>query len=81
MQTLKPDIVAVELCKSRISILQLDEETLLKEAQTMDFQKAHLAVKQVIHHLLQLSAIGIRTLVDCIASKVVYSLPATLITG
>ena len=48
IQTLKPDIVAVELCRGRVNILQLDEETLLKEAKSIDFEKFQLAVKQVV---------------------------------
>jgi hypothetical protein len=36
----------VELCKSRINILELDEEMLLEEAKNINVQKIRLAIKQ-----------------------------------
>jgi len=36
----QPDIVMVELCKARTNILHLDEETILEEAQNLDFEKS-----------------------------------------
>ena len=43
----QPDIVMVELCSSRINILQLDEETLLEEAKNINMEKIRLSIKQV----------------------------------
>ena len=37
----------VELCNSRINILQLDEATLLEEAQNINMEKIRLSIKQV----------------------------------
>lgn len=34
-----PDIVMVELCKSRTAVLQLDEETILNESKSLDFSR------------------------------------------
>ena len=35
ISSIVPDIVLVELCKGRVNILQLDEETLLHEAKNI----------------------------------------------
>ena len=43
----QPDVVMVELCSSRINILQLDEETLLEEAKNINMEKIRLSIKQV----------------------------------
>ena len=43
----QPDVVMVELCNSRINILQLDEATLLEEAQNINMEKIRLSIKQV----------------------------------
>jgi len=40
IQGVQPDIVMVELCKARTNILHLDEETILEEAQNLDFEKS-----------------------------------------
>lgn len=54
----QPDIVMVELCKSRVNILELNEEMLLEEAKNINLQKVRLAIKQsgvlqgVMHVLL-----------------------------
>jgi len=40
IQSVQPDIVMVELCKARTNILHLDEETILEEAQNLDFEKS-----------------------------------------
>jgi len=40
IQSVQPDIVMVELCKARTNILHLDEETILEEAQNLDFDKS-----------------------------------------
>jgi pheromone shutdown protein TraB len=42
----KPHIVTVELCKSRINILQLDEQTILEEASNIDLAKIRATVQQ-----------------------------------
>ncbi|KAL7643047.1 UNVERIFIED_CONTAM: hypothetical protein RMT77_006336 [Armadillidium vulgare] len=41
-----PDIVMVELCKSRTAVLQLDEETILNESKSLDFNKMCVIVRQ-----------------------------------
>jgi len=38
----------VELCKSRINILSLDEETLLHEAKNINLDKIRTAIRQVL---------------------------------
>uniref|UniRef100_A0A914UXI3 TraB domain-containing protein n=1 Tax=Plectus sambesii TaxID=2011161 RepID=A0A914UXI3_9BILA len=54
----QPDLVMVELCPSRISILSMDEETLLAEAQNLNREKILMTIKQsglvqgVMHVLL-----------------------------
>jgi len=40
IQGVQPDIVMVELCKARTNILHLDEETILEEAQNLNFEKS-----------------------------------------
>lgn len=56
----QPDVVMVELCSSRINILQLDEATLLEEAKNINMEKIRLSIKQSgvvqgVMHLLFLS--------------------------
>ncbi|XP_071961496.1 traB domain-containing protein-like [Antedon mediterranea] len=55
IQAVQPDIVMVELCKSRLSIMQLDEETLLEEAKNINMEKLRLSIKQsgVVSGLMQ----------------------------
>ncbi|CAF0727149.1 unnamed protein product [Adineta steineri] len=60
IQMTQPDIVMVELCQSRVNILSLDEQTLMKEASEMNMQKMRTIIKAngVIHgiiHVLLLS--------------------------
>ncbi|XP_076448471.1 traB domain-containing protein-like isoform X2 [Babylonia areolata] len=60
VQAVQPDVVMLELCKSRINILELDEEMLLEEAKNINLEKFRLAIKQSgvvqgIMHLLLLS--------------------------
>ncbi|VDO34874.1 unnamed protein product [Haemonchus placei] len=56
--TTQPDLVMVELCPSRISILSMDEQTLLKEASDLNTQKILTTIKQsgivqgILHVLL-----------------------------
>ncbi|XP_072257704.1 traB domain-containing protein [Pyxicephalus adspersus] len=47
IQEVQPDVVVVELCQYRVSMLKMDEETLLKEAKEINFEKLHQAIKQV----------------------------------
>ncbi len=42
----------VELCRSRVSIIQYDEETLLREAKDISFSKLKMAVKEVLRYCL-----------------------------
>ncbi|ESO99290.1 hypothetical protein LOTGIDRAFT_113686, partial [Lottia gigantea] len=56
----QPDVVMLELCKSRMNILELDENTLLEEAKNINMDKIRLAIKQSgvvqgVMHLLLLS--------------------------
>lgn len=46
IHAVQPDVVVLELCKSRLSILSLDEETLLKEAQNLNIAKLRQSVQQ-----------------------------------
>ncbi|XP_068719096.1 traB domain-containing protein-like isoform X2 [Montipora capricornis] len=46
IQAVQPDVVLVELCKSRVDILKYDEDFLLREAKNIDLQKLKLAIKQ-----------------------------------
>ncbi|XP_033646610.1 traB domain-containing protein-like isoform X1 [Asterias rubens] len=46
IQAVQPDVVMVELCKGRLSILQLDEETLLEEAKDLNIEKLRISIKQ-----------------------------------
>lgn len=39
IQAVKPEVVVVELCAERIHVLELDEETILKEAKNLDYSK------------------------------------------
>ncbi|PAV63843.1 hypothetical protein WR25_03251 [Diploscapter pachys] len=53
-----PDLVMVELCSARISILSMNEETLLKEASSLNYEKVAATIKQsgavqgILHVLL-----------------------------
>lgn len=47
IQQVQPDAVMVELCASRISILSMDEETLLREARLLTFDKMLTIVRHV----------------------------------
>ncbi|KHN83978.1 TraB domain-containing protein [Toxocara canis] len=50
----QPDMVMVELCPSRISILSMDEQTLLHEAKNLNMEKIISTIKQVQFLLLTL---------------------------
>ena len=50
MQTIRevqPDVVVVELCQYRVSMLKMDERTLLREAREVSLEKLQQAVRQV----------------------------------
>ena len=36
---MRPNIVVIELCKDRLHVLQLDEETILKEVKNLNYSK------------------------------------------
>ncbi|MFH4974128.1 hypothetical protein AB6A40_000837 [Gnathostoma spinigerum] len=42
----QPDIVMVELCPARISMLSMDEESLLRDAKSLDFERIMSIIKQ-----------------------------------
>lgn len=46
IQMVQPHVVMVELCTSRINILQLDEKTLLEEAKNINMEKISNTIKQ-----------------------------------
>ncbi|XP_054751859.2 traB domain-containing protein-like [Lytechinus pictus] len=46
IQAVQPDIVLLELCRGRLSILELDEETLLEEAKNFNLTKLRQSIKQ-----------------------------------
>ncbi|XP_011495625.1 PREDICTED: traB domain-containing protein-like [Ceratosolen solmsi marchali] len=46
IQAVQPHIVMVELCRDRIHILELDEDALLKEAKSLDFNKIMYTLKE-----------------------------------
>ncbi|XP_021916832.1 traB domain-containing protein isoform X2 [Zootermopsis nevadensis] len=54
IQAVQPHIVLVELCKSRVNILQLDEKTILEEAKNINFEKLRSTIRQngVVHGLM-----------------------------
>lgn len=45
--SVQPDVVAVELCESRMLILSMDEEKALEESRNMDFKKILHYMKDV----------------------------------
>lgn len=45
IRKVQPDIVVLELCKSRLPILSLDEKTLLEESSNLSFDKVHQNIK------------------------------------
>lgn len=47
IQAVQPDVVVVELCQYRVSMLRMDENTLLKEAKDINLEKVQQAIKQV----------------------------------
>lgn len=47
IRAVQPDVVVVELCQYRVSMLKMDENTLLKEAKDINMEKVRQAIKQV----------------------------------
>lgn len=47
IRAVQPDVVVVELCQYRMSMLRMDENTLLKEAKDINLEKVQQAIKQV----------------------------------
>ena len=47
IRAVQPDVVVVELCQYRVSMLKMDEVTLLKEAKDINLEKVQQAIKQV----------------------------------
>ncbi|ELW49017.1 TraB domain-containing protein [Tupaia chinensis] len=46
IRELQPDVVVVELCQYRVSMLKMDERTLLREAKEISLEKLQQAVRQ-----------------------------------
>nr|CAG4652050.1 EOG090X0AQH [Triops cancriformis] len=46
IRLVQPNVIVVELCKSRMNMLHLDEETILREAKDLNIQKIRLTIKQ-----------------------------------
>lgn len=51
IRAVQPDVVVVELCQYRVSMLKMDEKTLLKEAKDINLEKVQQAIKQVSQRL------------------------------
>lgn len=47
IREVQPDVVVVELCQYRVSMLKMDESTLLQEAKEISLEKLQQAVRQV----------------------------------
>lgn len=47
IRAVQPDVVVVELCQYRVSMLRMDENTLLREAKDINLEKVQQAIKQV----------------------------------
>uniref|UniRef100_A0A671MV44 TraB domain-containing protein-like n=1 Tax=Sinocyclocheilus anshuiensis TaxID=1608454 RepID=A0A671MV44_9TELE len=56
IRAVQPDVVVVELCQYRVSMLKMDEKTLLKEAKDINLEKVQQAIKQngVMSGLMQI---------------------------
>uniref|UniRef100_A0A0N4U5F5 TraB domain-containing protein n=1 Tax=Dracunculus medinensis TaxID=318479 RepID=A0A0N4U5F5_DRAME len=59
--SVQPDVVAVELCESRMLILSMDEEKALEESRNMDFKKILHYMKDVgtIQGIIQVAMISL----------------------
>ena len=51
MRKVRPDVVVLELCKSRTNILQMDEETILSESASLGYQKVDFEKFTKMHFL------------------------------
>lgn len=47
IQKVKPNRVVLELCQARSGILNLDEETIIRDAKDMNFSKLRKLIKEV----------------------------------
>lgn len=47
IREVQPDVVVVELCQYRVSMLKMDERTLLREAKEISLEKLQQAIRQV----------------------------------
>ncbi|KAB0397158.1 hypothetical protein E2I00_004709 [Balaenoptera physalus] len=47
IREVQPDVVVVELCQYRVSMLKMDERTLLREAKEISLEKLQQAVRQL----------------------------------
>ncbi|KAL0968480.1 hypothetical protein UPYG_G00267400 [Umbra pygmaea] len=56
IRAVQPDVVVVELCQYRVSMLKMDEKTLLKEAKEINLEKVQQAIRQngVMSGLMQI---------------------------
>ncbi|XP_016067184.1 PREDICTED: traB domain-containing protein isoform X1 [Miniopterus natalensis] len=56
IRAVQPDVVVVELCQYRVSMLKMDERTLLREAKEISLEKLQQAVRQngVMSGLMQM---------------------------
>nr|KAF6267621.1 TraB domain containing [Myotis myotis] len=56
IRAVQPDVVVVELCQYRVSMLKMDERTLLREAREISLEKLQQAVRQngVMSGLMQM---------------------------
>ncbi|XP_023381218.1 traB domain-containing protein isoform X1 [Pteropus vampyrus] len=56
IRAVQPDVVVVELCQYRVSMLKMDERTLLREAREVSLEKLQQAVRQngVMSGLMQM---------------------------
>ncbi|XP_077025344.1 traB domain-containing protein isoform X2 [Tamandua tetradactyla] len=56
IRAVQPDVVVVELCQYRVSMLKMDESTLLREAKEISLEKLQQAVRQngVMSGLMQM---------------------------
>lgn len=67
IRAVQPDVVMVELCKSRINILELDEEMLLEEAKNINLEKFRFAIKQVLYSVsLEQVELAVKKVENCV---------------
>ena len=60
MRKFLPDVVVLELCKSRENILNLDEATLLSESENLDLSKV---VSTKYHFIISVLVVGFSSLI------------------